>query len=46
MPMEGLILNILGILLTMYGVLVIYMLIDPKYKRSPKIETELIHTRL
>lgn len=46
MPMEGIFLNILGILLIIYGVLVIYILINPKYKRSHRIEIEVIQTRL
>lgn len=36
MPTEGLFLNFVGIVLIAYGVLVVYILIKPEYKRSSK----------
>lgn len=38
MPAEGIFLNFVGMILILYSVIVVYILIKPDYKRSPKPE--------
>jgi len=43
MPTEGLFLNFVGIILIVYGMLVVYILIKPEYKRSSKPNDGVTH---
>lgn len=45
MPTEGLFLNFVGIVLIVYGVLVVYILTKSKYKRSSKPDDGATHNR-
>lgn len=44
MPTEGLYLNFVSFLLIFYGVLVVYILIKPEYKRPSKPKDVVTHT--
>jgi cytochrome b-561 len=43
MPTEGLYLNFVAFLLIFYGVMVVYILIKPEYKRPPKPKDVVTH---
>jgi len=45
MPTEGLFLNFVGIILIVYGILVVYILIKPEYKRSSKPDDAVTNNR-
>lgn len=44
LPNQGLIINTIGLLITLYGTLVVYMVTEPSYKREPLAEDAMLLT--
>lgn len=44
LPAEGLLVNFIGIILVVFGSLVVYLVTEPQYKRQPRPEDEILLT--